>query len=122
MLKFLAKVGLQLKRATFYSLDGLKVAFKDEFAFRLEVYTSLIALPTAFCIGSSALERIALISSFLLVPIVELLNSAVETALNRIDLSWHELTKKAKDIGSAAVMLAILNAVIVWLIIILPHS
>ncbi len=122
MLKFLAKVGLQLKRATFYSLDGLKVAFKEEFAFRLEVYASFIALPAAFWIGSSALERIALISSFLSVPIIELLNSAVETALNRIDLSWHELTKKAKDIGSAAVLLAILNAIIVWLIIIFPHN
>lgn len=122
MWQFLAKVLVQLKRATIYSIAGLKSAFQEEFAFRLEVFASCIALPLAFVIGHCAWERIALISSFLLVPIVELLNSAIEITLNRINLEWHALTKKAKDIGSAAVMLAIVNALIVWLIILLSHS
>ncbi len=121
MLKFLTKAGLQIKKATFYSLAGLSIAFKEEFAFRLEVLCGLIALPAAFFVGGTALERIALIGSFLLIPVIELLNSAIETALNRIDVAWNPLTKKAKDIGSAAVMLAIINALIIWLILIIPH-
>jgi diacylglycerol kinase (ATP) len=122
MLKFLAKIVAQIKNATLYSLAGLNIAYKEEFAFKLEVLLSFIALPAALFIGHSALERIALISSFLLVPIVELLNSAVETVLNRIDRTWNPLTKKAKDIGSAAVMVSIINAIIIWFIIIIPHN
>lgn len=118
MLKFLATTGLRLKKATIYSLQGFKIAFKEEFAFRLEVLASFFIVPATFLIGESALERIALISSFLLIPIIELLNSAIETVLNRVDLNWHALTKKAKDMGSAAVLLAIFNAIFVWLIII----
>lgn len=121
MLKFLAKAGRQIKKATFYSLSGLRIAFKEEFAFRLELFVGLIALPAAFYIGNTALERIALIGSFLLVLVIELLNSAIETALNRIDIAWNPLTKKAKDIGSAAVMLAIINALIIWIMLIIPH-
>ena len=121
MLRFFVRALLHIKKAFFYSTDGLNAAFKDEFAFRIEALCSIVALPAAFLIGHSALERIALISSFLLVPIIELINSAVETTLNRIDLEWHPLTKKAKDIGSAAVMLAIINGLFVWILLILPH-
>lgn len=121
MLKFLIKTILHIKNATLYSLAGLSIAFKEEFAFKLEVLSAFVALPAAFFIGHSAIEYSVLIGSYLLILIVELLNSAIETVLNRIDRAWHPLTKKAKDIGSAAVMVAIANALITWLIIIILH-
>ena len=121
MMKFLTKVVLQIKNATCYSKDGLIAAFQEEFAFRLETFTGIIAIPAAFFIGNTAVERIALISSILLIAIVELLNSAIEVTLNQIDLNWSALIKKAKDMGSAAVMLAIINALIVWTLIIATH-
>lgn len=117
MVLFLKKTIHQIKNATRYSCAGLRCAFKEEFAFKLEVLFGFIALPLAFFIGHSSLERCLLISSFFLILIVELVNSAIETTLNRMDPSWHPLTKKAKDLGSAAVMLSIANALIVWIMI-----
>jgi diacylglycerol kinase (ATP) len=121
MLHFLKKTIIQMNKASRHSAAGLKVAFQEEFAFQLEVLVSLIALPAAFLIGQTALERIALISSIVLVLITELLNSAIETTLNRISLTWNPLTKKAKDISSAAVFLALINALIIWVMLIIPH-
>ncbi|WED42756.1 diacylglycerol kinase [Legionella cardiaca] len=121
MIKFLAKAVIHIKKASVYSSHGLQVAFKEELAFRLEILCLMVALPTAILLGHSALERVALISSVLLVPIMELLNSAIEITLDRIDLAWHPLTKKAKDMGSAAILLAVVNAVIVWSIIIVSY-
>ena len=121
MKKLLIKIAVKIKDATYYSINGLNAVFKDEFAFRLELIVGLIALPLAVFFGKSALERAVLISVLIIVLIAELLNSAIETTLNRIDLNWHPLTKKAKDMGSAAVFLSIMNALIVWLIIIIPH-
>lgn len=121
MLHFFKKTIIQMNKASRHSVAGLKVAFQEEFAFQLEVLVSLIALPAAFLIGQTALERIALISSIVLVLITELLNSAIETTLNRISLAWNPLTKKAKDIGSAAVFLALVNALIIWVMLIIPH-
>lgn len=122
MVNFLVKTILHIIKASRFALAGLNTAFREEFAFRIEVWLSLIALPAGIVIGHSALERVALISSFMLIPIIELINTAIETTLNRISLEWHELIKKAKDISSAAVMLTVFNAAIVWLIIIFSHD
>jgi diacylglycerol kinase (ATP) len=121
MKKLIVKIAVKLKDATYYSLQGLKAAFKGEFAFRLEVIVGVIALPFAILLGQSALERILLIASLFLILIVELLNSAIENTINRIDTDWHPLSKKSKDMGSAAVLLAIINALMVWLIIMSSH-
>lgn len=122
MWKLLVKIGSKLKNASYYSFNGLKTTFQSEFSFRLEVITLIIALPAAMFLGNSALERVVLISSLFLVLLSELLNSAIEITLNRIDRHWHPLTKKAKDIGSAAVLVSIINAIIVWLMIIISRT
>jgi diacylglycerol kinase (ATP) len=118
MFKILVKLLMQIKNGSVYSYYGLKAAFQDELAFRLEILAAIIALPAAYFIGKSPIERLILMSCLLLVLVVELLNSAVESILDRIDSSYHPLTKKAKDIGSAAVFITIVNAFIVWIIII----
>ncbi|MBI2785219.1 MAG: diacylglycerol kinase [Legionella longbeachae] len=121
MRQYLVKPILKIKNATYYSLSGLKAAFQDEFAFRLEVLIFIFALPAAFFLGNTPIERALLISTLFLIFIAELLNSAIENTLNRIDRNWNPLIKKAKDQGSAAVMIAIINALIVWSFIIIPH-
>ncbi|CAM2844373.1 diacylglycerol kinase [Legionella steigerwaltii] len=121
MFKFMIKAILKVKEASIYSFAGLKAAFQDEFAFRLELFVGIIALPAAFLIGKTAVERALLISSLLIVLVAELLNSAVETTLNRIDRAWNPLTKKGKDLGSAAVFITIVNALVVWVLIIISR-
>ncbi|WP_454785586.1 diacylglycerol kinase [Legionella sp. WA2024007413] len=121
MAKFTVKAIRKLKEASGYSYYGLKAAFQDEFAFRLEILAGIIALPVAIFIGKTSIERALLISTLLLVIIAELLNSAIEATLDRIDSSWNPLTKKAKDLGSAAVFVTIINALVVWIIIIISH-
>ncbi|KTC92416.1 diacylglycerol kinase [Fluoribacter dumoffii] len=121
MFKFIVKALLKIKEASGYSFAGLKAAFQDEYAFRLELLAGVIALPAAIFIGKTSIERALLISTLLLVLIAELLNSAVETTLNRIDRAWNPLTKKAKDLGSAAVFLTIINALVVWILIIISR-
>lgn len=106
----------RLKLAFGYSMAGLKFAL-NEAAFRLELLISVIAIPLAFFISNHAIERAILIGSVLLLLIVELLNTAVETAINRISTEIHPLSKIAKDIGSAAVFIAALNAAAMWLLI-----
>ncbi|MEO0997778.1 MAG: diacylglycerol kinase [Pseudomonadota bacterium] len=93
---------------------GLKTAFEKEAAFRQELVVFALLLPAAFWLGNSALERAALIGSCLLVLIVELLNSAVEAVVDRFGGAMHRLSGSAKDMGSAAVLLSILNVVVVW--------
>lgn len=99
-----------------YSLAGLKAAW-GEYAFRLEIIFSMIALPSTFMVTSVAAERALLIGSLFLVLIVELLNTAIETAINRISLEIHPLSKKAKDVASAAVFLSIVNAIVMWSVV-----
>ena len=114
------KAGLRrLLDATRYSLAGLAAAWRHEPAFRLEVALTLALGPLALWLGSSGLERALLIGSLLLVLIVELFNAAVESAVDRISLEIHPLAKRAKDIGSAAVMLSLVNAGAVWLLVLL---
>lgn len=112
---FKGKTGLRrICNAAQYSLDGLRAAYRHEDAFRQEIWLTLIAVPLALWLGDSAPERALLIASVLLVLIVELLNSAVEATVDRVSLERHELAKRAKDAGSAAVMVALLAAAVVW--------
>lgn len=97
-----------------YSLAGLKAAFTHEDAFRQEVLLAAVLIPAAFFMPASGLGRAMMVASVLLVLIVELLNSAVEAAVDRISLENHRLAKRAKDIGSAAVFLALVNVPLVW--------
>ena len=105
--------------ATQYSLAGLAAAAKHEDAFRQELILVVLLTPVALWLGHTGVERALLIGSLILVLIVELLNSAVEATVDRISFENHRLAKRAKDIGSAAVMLSLVNAFVVWLLIIL---
>ncbi|MBX3662861.1 MAG: diacylglycerol kinase [Burkholderiales bacterium] len=100
--------------AFFYSMDGLRAAYRHEDAFRQEVLLTLLLVPAALWMPVSGTGKALLIAVLLLVLIVELLNSAVEAAVDRISLENHELAKRAKDIGSAAVFLALVNVPVVW--------
>lgn len=114
------KVGFdRILSASKYSYQGLKAQWKHEAAFRQEAWLFLIALPFALWLGDSGLERAVLILSVGLVLIVETLNSGVEAVVDRISDEHHELSGRAKDLGSAAVMLALILAVVVWLVILL---
>ncbi len=97
-----------------YSLAGLRAAFASEEAFRLEVLVLVVGAPLALWLGDSPVERVLLIGSLLLLMIVELLNTAVEVLVNRIGPDYHELSGKAKDIGSAAVFLTMVMVAMVW--------
>ena len=90
-------------------------AFKEESAFRQELTLLIICAPIALFLDVSILEKVALICSIIMVLVVELLNSSVEAAIDRISFEHHDLSKRAKDFGSAAVMLALLVAVLIWI-------
>ncbi|UUM30739.1 diacylglycerol kinase [Vibrio japonicus] len=100
--------------ATRYSCQGLKAAFRNEAAFREEVLLALIMIPAAVLIDVTQVERILLIATVVLVLFAELVNSAVEAVVDRIGTEQHELSGRAKDIGSAAVMVTMLLAGYVW--------
>jgi diacylglycerol kinase (ATP) len=109
------KTGLRrLFNAFGYSLEGLKAAYKNEDAFRQEVKLAIVLIPLAIYLGESGMERAIMIASVLLVIIVELLNSSIEATVDRISLENHLLAKRAKDIGSAAVLLSLVNLAVVW--------
>jgi diacylglycerol kinase (ATP) len=105
--------------ATRYSFAGLAAAARHEAAFRELLALCAVLVPAAFWLADSAIERALLIGSLILVLVAELLNAAVESTVDRVSLERHPLAKRAKDIGSAAVMLALANAGAVWLLIIL---
>jgi diacylglycerol kinase (ATP) len=114
------KTGLQrVLNAAGYSWAGLTAAFRHEDAFRQEVFLALLMIRLAFYLGPTGISRALMIGSVLLVLIVELLNSAVEAAVDRISLEHHQLIKRAKDMGSAAVMIALANVVVVWALVLL---
>lgn len=100
--------------ATGYSYKGLVAAYRHESAFREELFLGAILLPVAIWLGQTAVEYALLIGSLLLVLIVELLNSAVEAIVDRAGEEYHELAGRAKDMGSAAVMIALLNVFVIW--------
>lgn len=107
----------RLYKAFFYSLSGIKSAWKDEAAFRLEIAIAVIMLPAAFMFAPDKISLILMISSILLVLVTELLNSAVEAAIDRFGEEIHPLAKKAKDTASAAVLIALVNAGVIWLVV-----
>ncbi|KMQ80647.1 Diacylglycerol kinase [Candidatus Burkholderia pumila] len=102
------------------SLYGFQVAIREESAFRQELTLAAILLPCSLFVPVAPVERVALIASVLLVLIIELLNSSVEAAIDRISLERHELSRRAKDLGSAAVMVALVLCVLTWVLILWP--
>ena len=115
-----SKTGIKrIFNALHYSVDGLKAAYQHEHAFRQELFLALILIPLALYVESGMIGRVLMIASVLLVLVVELLNSAIEAAVDRISLENHPLIKRAKDMGSAAVLVALLNVAVVWLLVLL---
>jgi diacylglycerol kinase (ATP) len=112
----------RLFNAFFYSLSGLRLAFDHESAFRQEIVIAVVLIPLACFVPVAAAERVLLIGSVVLVLIVELLNSSVEAAIDRIGLDTHRLSKRAKDLGSAAVFLALLLLVTTWALVLGPAA
>jgi diacylglycerol kinase (ATP) len=116
---FKGKTGLhRLWNALGYSLHGFSSAFRHEDAFRQEVLLAAVLIPVALLVDASSTGKAMMIASVLLVLIVELLNSAIEAAVDRISLDHHRLAKRAKDIGSAAVFLSLVNVAVVWALVI----
>jgi len=107
----------RLIAATGYSWKGLRAALKHEAAFRQELFIGLCLLPFAIWLGKSAVEHALLLGCLLLVLIVEILNSAIEAVVDRAGEEFHELSGRAKDMGSAAVMLSLLNVFVIWSLI-----
>ncbi|PCF95100.1 diacylglycerol kinase [Vreelandella nigrificans] len=103
-----------LIHSTRYSWKGLKAAFRNEAAFRQEVVIAAVLLPLAWWLADTSVTWLLLVGSLFLVLIVELLNSAVENVVDRIGTEHHELSGRAKDIGSAAVMLSLIMAGLTW--------
>ena len=112
------KTGLRrIWNALFYSIDGLAAAFRHEDAFRQESLLAFVLIPVAFFLPASGVGKALMIGSVLLVLVVELLNSAVEAAVDRISLDNHYLAKRAKDVGSAAVLVSLVNVLVVWALV-----
>lgn len=114
LIKFLTnKLLMSIK----FSLEGLNFAIKTDVSFRLELLLTLIIFPTAFLVGNSKIELALLIISWFLVIIVELINCAIESTIDRFENDINIFFKHAKDLGSAAVFLAIINCIVIWVII-----
>ena len=105
-----------------YSMQGLSAAVRFESAFRQEAALALAMLPAAFWLGRNWIEVALLVGSVLLVLVVELLNSAIEAVVDRVSLENHRLAKRAKDIGSAAVLVSLLSVVVVWACVLLEAA
>jgi len=112
------KTGIKrLANAFTYSVAGTLAAYKHEDAFRQEVILGAILIPLAIYLGQTEIEQALMIASILLIIIVELLNSSVEATVDRISVKRHKLSKRAKDIGSAAVFFSLVNAAVIWFLI-----
>ncbi|GAB3543708.1 diacylglycerol kinase [Noviherbaspirillum agri] len=119
--EFKSKSGVKrIYAAFFYSMQGLRTAWRTEHAFRQELMLVLPAVVLALMLPFSALEKLALIGVLIFVLIVELINSAIEAVVDRISFEHHPLSKNAKDFGSAAVFLACVLAALTWGLIVLP--
>src|SRR5687767_1990633 len=118
---FKGKTGLvRIVHAFFNSCAGLADAYRHESAFRQEILLAAVLLPVAFLLPVTPVERALLVASVLLVMVVELLNTGVEVAIDRISFEHHSLSKRAKDIGSAAVLVSLVLLAAVWGVIGLP--
>lgn len=102
------------------SLIGLRHALRSEPAFRLELVVLLVMIPVAWILKSGGVERALLVGTWMLVLVIEMLNSAIETVVDRIGSEQHNLSRRAKDLGSAAVFCSIMLAVIVWILVLFP--
>jgi diacylglycerol kinase (ATP) len=112
---FKGKTGItRLINALRYSLDGFAAAYRHEDAFRQETLLAVVLIPLALFLPATTIGKALMIGSVILVLIVELLNSAIEAVVDRVSLERHHLAKRAKDIGSAAVLLALINVVATW--------
>ena len=104
-------------KATVYSWQGLRAAYRHEEAFRQEVWLCIFMIPLGFYLGHGGVEKALLVSSVMLLPLVEILNSALEAVVDRFGGEQHELSGRAKDMGSAAVAIAIALMVVVWTLV-----
>ena len=104
-----------------WSLQGLRAAWLHESSFRLEVYLMVVLAPLGLWLGQTGVERVLLVGSGLLVLSVELLNSAVEAVIERYGAEHHELAGRAKDMGSAAVFVLMMNVLLTWGLILGPR-
>lgn len=113
-----SKAGVaRIWNAFLYSVEGLSAAFRHETAFRQEVLLAVILIPTALLLPASGTGKALMLASVLLVLIVELINSAIEAVVDRISPEHHPLAKRAKDFGSAAVLLSLINVSLVWALV-----
>ena len=118
---FKGKTGLsRIVQAFYNSMSGLADAWTHENAFRQEILMAVVLVPLAFLVNVTAGERALLVAVVLFVLVVELLNSSVEAAIDRISFDHHSLSKRAKDIGSAAVFVALVLLAMVWALILTP--
>jgi diacylglycerol kinase (ATP) len=109
------KTGLtRLRNALGYSMEGYRSAYQHEDAFRMELMAAAVAIPLALWLPVGNIGKALMVSSILLVLLVELINSAIEATVDRISIEDHDLAKRAKDIASAAVLLSIINALVIW--------
>jgi len=106
-------------KAAGYSLAGFRATFKHEQAFRQELYILLLIIPLAIWMGENGIEYTLLIGSWGIVMVVELLNSSIEAAVDRVSMEHNKLAGRAKDIGSAAVFLSIVLSIVTWLLVLL---
>ena len=111
----------RILKAAQWSLQGLQAAWLHESSFRLEVYLLVVMAPLALWLGQSGLERALMIGSCLLVLAAELLNSAIEAVIERYGPEHHELAGRAKDMGSAAVFVLMMNVLLCWALILAPR-
>ena len=111
----------RILKATIWSLQGLRAAWLHESSFRLEVYLLLVLGPLALWLGETGVERALLLGSCLLVLSVELLNSSIEAVIERYGAEFHELAGRAKDMGSAAVFVLMMNVLLVWGLVLGPR-
>ncbi|MCB1739424.1 MAG: diacylglycerol kinase [Gammaproteobacteria bacterium] len=100
-------------------MDGFSAAYRNESAFRQEIVAAAVLLPIACLVPATLTQRALLISALFLVLLTELLNSAIEAAVDRISLADHDFSKRAKDIGSAAVSVSLMNCLVVWVLVLL---
>ena len=104
-------------KATIFSCQGLRAAYRHEEAFRQEIWASIILIPLGLYLGDTGVEKALLVGSVILLPLVEILNSALEAVVDRFGEEQHELSGRAKDMGSAAVALAIILLGVVWFLV-----
>jgi diacylglycerol kinase (ATP) len=119
MLLALPKGVARLINAFFFSMSGIRACFREP-AFRQEIFLSVFLVPFSFWLSDSAVERALLIGSLVFVLMMEIINTAIERAIDRISFERHELSKEAKDMGSAAVFLSLVFAGVVWVMIGVP--